>query len=387
MDPDAILLERAKRGKGNLKYQGAIEYHGELIAQWHNPKLFIDDIIGENETKQFTSIMLIGTPGTGKTTLATFISHNIHIRKPNYYVQHFNKKELLKFDQIINNLPSGRDVILIFDDVSLVFKEIRDPGVKTRILQTLTEARHPKFETSDRKVIVISNVHYMNALEKMWRSQGSWKFYTDMSGEEADVFNHMTKSKFKQKVQIFAQTTLEQFRRKQFDASLTKNKKHTYKINEPFRFVMCYDNSHLRFFLVPEEYCNLCSEHGQKLSKIEATPEEIDKLICRYYGVKDGRAGMKLALTNAGVTHQFRNNVVYSFNLAYDVLSVFSVDPDKLADYYRKIAQIPDKRLYTINKKKKDFIADLKEIRAKNKSAIGNFELQAPEFDDIDINL
>ena len=89
MDIDQIIADRKNKKNLKSKYQGAIQYKGEQIAQWHNPKLFLDDILGENDTKQFTSIMLIGTPGTGKSTLATFIAHNLHLKNPNYYVQHF----------------------------------------------------------------------------------------------------------------------------------------------------------------------------------------------------------------------------------------------------------------------------------------------------------
>ena len=386
MNVDAILANRTSgQNKKSRTYMGPIEYKGEKIAQWHSPKLFINDILGENKTKQFTSIMLIGTPGTGKTTLATFIAHNIHERNNNYYVQHFGREELLKFDTIIRQLPPTRDVILIFDDVSLVFKNIKDPTKRTKILTTLTEARHPTLEASDRKVIVIANVHYQNAMEKMWRSQGSWKFYTDMSGEESDVFNHMTKGKFKRKVEIFMETTLRQFRKEKFSVSLTNKKKREYEINNPFRFVMCYDNSKLRFFLVPEEFCNFCSREANKLKRTQATPDEIIALAEKYYK-KDGIAGLKLALVLSGQTEQYRNNTVYAFNTAKEILSSFDVDTEALAIKLRERAQIKDKRLYTIRKKNLDIMSDLKEVRAKIVSPLGSLVKDEPKID-IDLDL
>lgn len=386
MDVDLILAQRRK-GKNSKfsKYQGAIKYKGELIAQWHNPRLFIDDILGENKTKQFTSIMIIGTPGTGKSTLATFIAHNLHERNSNYYVQHFGREELLKFDVVITQLPPTRDVILIFDDVSLVFKNIKDPAKRTKILTTLTEARHPTLEASDRKVIVIANVHYKNSMEKMWRAQGSWMFYTDLSGEEADVFNHSTKSKFKRKVAVFMDTTLSQFRKEKFSTSLTIKKSREYEINKPFRFIMCYDNSKLRFFLVPEEFCNFCSKDSHKLKKTQATPDEIIALAEKYYK-KDGIAGLKLALLLAGHTLQYRNNPVYGLNTCKEILSTFDVDTEALAIKLRERAQITDKRLYTIRRKNLDFIKDLKDIRAKNVTPLGNI-LDETRQTDIDLEL
>lgn len=379
------LMSRAYSGtaKKKFRYMGAIDYHGQKIAQYHNPNLFINDILGENETKQFTSIMIIGTPGTGKTTLATFISHQCHTRR-NYFVFHFGRKELLKFDTVMNSLPN-QDLILIFDDVSLIFKHIKDPMQRTKILQTLTEARHPNFETTNRKVIVIANVHYMNSMEKMWRAQGSWKFYTDITGDEAQVFNQMTKNRYKHKVDTFMSVVLDQFRKKKFTVSLTNKQKKTYEINKPFRFIMCYDTTKLRFFLVPEEFCKFCVKDANKMKKTQATPREVDELICHYYGEKDGRAGMKLALTIAGVTHQFRNHPVYAYNLAKEILSTFDIDPEEMALYYRTKAQIKDKRLYTIRKKKVDFIKDLEEIKAKSVSPLGLLDHQP--INEIDLEL
>ena len=385
MDIDQIIADRKSGKNSQSRYQGPIQYKGEQIAQWHNPKLFLDDILGENKTKQFTSIMLIGTPGTGKSTLSTFIAHNLHLKNPNYYVQHFGREELLKFDSVIKQLPATRDVIMIFDDVSLVFKNIKDPAKRTKILTTLTEARHPTLEASDRKVIVIANVHYQNSMEKMWRAQGSWKFYTDMSGEEADVFNHMTKGKFKRKVEIFMDVTLKQFRREKFTVSLTMKQSKEYHINKPFRFVMCYDNSKLRFFLVPEEFCNFCSKDANKLKKTHATPDEIIQLVEKYYN-KDGIAGLKLALALSGHTEQFRNNTVYGLNTCKEILSTFNVDVENLALVLRERARIQGKRLYTIRKKKIDFFSDLQEIRTKNVTPLGSMVTETPNTDiDLDI--
>lgn len=363
MDSTSLLQDRltSKGKKAGYKYLGPIDYEGEKIAQYHNPDLFIRDIIGENETKQFTSILISGSPGTGKTTIAILIAHELHLYNPNFVVVVLGKKDLLKFDTVMDNLPQGRDVILIFDDVSNIFKHINDPDKRTRILTTLTEARHPKFEGTDRKVVVIANVHYIYSMEKMWRSQGSWKIYTDLSNEEMQNFNHATKSKFKHQLELFSSITLEQFRRKKFTVSLTNKQKRTYDINKPFRFIMVYDNSKLRFFLVPKRVCNFCSPDKNRNSKIKATPRDVIRLAEKIYG-PDGRAGLKIALSLQGQNAQWRNRTVYGLNTAIDILSSFDVDPEALAMELRKDAQIKDPRLYTINRKKVDFVQELKEI-------------------------
>lgn len=396
-----IMAGRFSDNKTN-RYKGAIDLAGEKIAQWHNPRIFIDDLYGENQTKQFTSVMIIGSPGTGKSSLHSKISHGIHTRNSNYFVLHLYRKHLLKLDQTLSDVPPGRDLVLNFHDVTGVFKDIASPQQKAKIITTLTEARHPNFEKTDRKVMVIVNVHYENSMEKIWRSQGSWKIYTDMNSDESQVFNGKTHNKFKNKVDIFQRTVLNQFRKKEFTTSLTENLDRTYvtggvRQDNPksqfynklgkLRFIMVYDTISVKFYLVDLEYCKLCSEGGQELKKTQATPKEIDQLICNYYGSKDGRAGMKLALVNAGVFHQFRNKPVYAYNIAYELLSQFDVDKEALATFYRNNAQIKDKRLYTPKRKKVDFFADLNDIRSKNVSPLGNLALNEQKIDDIDLNI
>lgn len=361
---DSKTLDAFYKNPQNFKskYLGPIKYEGQVIAQYHHPNRLITELLGENSSKQFTSVQIIGSPGTGKTTLATFIAHGIHTRDSSYVVYHFGKSELLRFDQVLDSLPTDRNLILIFDDVSLAFKLISGDQ-KTKILQALTEARHPKLEKTDRKVIIISITHYGNALEKLVRSQGSWKLYTDMNNEEQQNFNSITKGYFKNKVDSFAKIILDQFRKQEFEIAITNNKSRIYKINDPFRFVMYYDNSRVRFALVPAHSCNLCSKDKKQIKKTEATPDEIIDLAQKYYS-NHGIAGLKLALLVSGQTAQYQNQLIYSYNTCKEILSSFDIDLEQLALRMRERAQIKGTRLYTIRKKKTDFVADLEKIRA-----------------------
>jgi len=240
------ISESRYKSSFKKKYFGAIKFEGEEIAQWHNPKLFINDILGENRTKQFTSILLIGGMGSGKTTLSRFISHEIHTRE-DFLVYNLGKKELMSFDTYIDTLPN-RNLVLCFRDISLAFKTMKDPQQRNRVLQAITEARHPKWENSERRIISISEIHYIHATEKMHRSLGTWKFYTDLSTEELQNFNHITKGRYSTKAEIFAHTVTDMFRKSEFTVSLTNKKRRKYYTDKPFRFIMCFDNVSLRFF-------------------------------------------------------------------------------------------------------------------------------------------
>lgn len=355
--------ERALR-KNNSKYQGPIEFHDTPIAQWHNPRILIDELIAENAVKRFTSLLIIGTPGTGKTTLANYIAHGIHTRRP-YLVKHFGKKEILNFENVLDSLPN-EDLLLIFDDISLVFKMKEGQSKKSEILSALTEARHPKFEGSDRKVIIIANIHYMNSIEKMWRAQGGWKIYTDMSNEERLNFNAITKSQFDNKIKLFSKTTRDMFLKGKFELKTSmKSDLHTYTTDKPFRFFMCYDGNYPRFFFSVKESCLTCSETKNEYMKLSSN--EVIELIFKHYG-SDGIAGLKMELLRAGETAQFRNNVVYGYHDAKQLLATFDVNYEDLGITLRKRAKIPDTKLKHVKKKTSNLIEEAKKLQHKKQA-------------------
>lgn len=345
-----------------LKYQGAIQFHGVPIAQWHNPKILIDELIAENQVKRFTSALIIGTPGTGKTTLADFLVHEIHKKKPSYLVKNFGKKEVLNFGNVLDSLPN-EDLIMKLDDISLVFKMKEGQSNKNEILSALTEARHPKFENSDRKIMIFSNIHYMNSIEKMWRSQGGWKIYTDMSNEERLNFNAITKSQFDNKLKQFAKTTRDQFLKGKFTIKKSKKELQEYTTDHPGRLFMCYDGNYPRFFFSVKESCLTCS--GTKNEYMKLTPAQIIELISKHYG-NDGIAGLKMELLRAGETAQFRNNTIYSYFDAKKLLTTFDIEGgmEALGMALRKRAKIPDKKLKHVKKKSNDIIEEAKKLQS-----------------------
>ena len=351
-------LDKKAKNLMKSKYQGEIQFHDTPIAQWHNPKIMVDEIIAENKVKRFTSILIIGTPGTGKTTLANFIAHQIHL-KENYLIKHFGKKEILNFENVMDSLPD-EDLMLIFDDISLVFKLKEGQSKKSEILSALTEARHPKFAGQDRKVIIVANIHYMNSIEKMWRSQGGWKIYTDMSNEERLNFNAITKSQFNGKIKAFSNITRDMVRKGKFTLSITKKKKHEYITDKPFRFFMCYDGNYPRFFVFVKESCLKCSETKSQYMRLSAQ-NTID-LIFKHYG-NDGIAGLKMELLRSGETAQYRNNVVYGYHDAKKLLTTFDVDQEELSSLLRTRARISEKKLRHVKKKSSDLLDEAKALQ------------------------
>ena len=335
-------------GVSSEKYRGPILYKGEKIAQYHSPKPIIRDIYHENKVKRFTSILCIGTPGTGKTTLVNMMVHELH-NLGGYVVIWVGKKEIPRLEEILNSLPDS-DIIIIFEDLSNVFKLSKYAKYKSEVLSVLTEARHPALIDTDRRVIMFANIHYLNSIEKMWRSQGGWKIYTDMSDEDQQNFNQITNSRYRNKVRKFSKITLDMVRKGQFTISTTIKSSRTYRTDNPFRFAMAYDTRGVRFFVYTKESCAVCKSgkiRGDKYLKLSVS--DAIKIIDNRYG-KDGRSGLKLALLKHGQTQQYRNNIVYAYMDSIKLLSEADIDLELLSKTVRAMAGIKDKRLYNINK-------------------------------------
>lgn len=268
------LLDRIA-GKQDT-YRGQIKIklpdnNTEEIAQWHNPHSLIGRIYKQNQIQDFTSIMLIGGMGSGKTTLCTFLAHELH-KKGNYVIKWFGKEDIRNIDKIFETLPPAPHV-LIFDDVSKALEGM-PADRKRQVIQALTEVRHDKGRQNARKIITIVNVHYMMSFEKFWRSQGGIKIFTDIQREELNNINQMTKGIYARKLESFLKICDDQFTNKEFTVSLTERRDKTYTTNEPFRFAMVLDRKGVRFFLYYLDGCVLCNRH-QRIEQKQRVDEEV----------------------------------------------------------------------------------------------------------------
>ena len=157
---DIGAFGQISKPKYGSKYQGPIKYKDTEIAQWHNPKLFLEGLFNENRNKRFTSILNIGAMGSGKSTVRRFIEHHAHEKK-GYYVVNFTADDMPHLDERLADLPLNRDLFMAFEDVSLVFK-LMSGERKNRALATITTARHPnlgntrdsKIKAPDRRIMI-----------------------------------------------------------------------------------------------------------------------------------------------------------------------------------------------------------------------------------------
>ena len=366
---DIGAFGQISKPKYGSKYQGPIKYKDTEIAQWHNPKLFLEGLFNENRNKRFTSILNIGAMGSGKSTVRRFIEHHAHEKK-GYYVVNFTADDMPHLDERLADLPLNRDLFMAFEDVSLVFK-LMSGERKNRALATITTARHPnlgntrdsKIKAPDRRIMIVSEIHYIPAMEKMMRSFSSWRFYSDMSEEEEGIFNHATRGKYQTKVDTYRKLVLNQFRKSEFTVSLTASQNKTYEIDKPFRLVMCYDTARVRFFLVPREDCSLCNADYE--AQPNATAEELIKLM-ESYDPKHATQALKTVLAVKNYSDQYPRDLARTIEVAKHAMASVRVPPEALAMALRKKSKYTGKPYKHSRLKKRDYMADLARIRAES---------------------
>ena len=95
---------------------------------------------------------------------------------------------------------------------------------------------------------------------------------------------------------------------------------------------------------------------------MKLSSENIIDLVYRHYG-NDGIAGLKMELLRAGETAQYRNNTIYGYFDAKELLATFDVNYEELADTLRKRAKIPGKKLRYRKKKSSDLLDEAKALQ------------------------
>ena len=69
-----MKLNQVQIQKGTKKYFGQTTFQGTEIAQYYSPTPKLLDMYNENQTMNFTSILNVGVPGSGKSTMVQLIS-------------------------------------------------------------------------------------------------------------------------------------------------------------------------------------------------------------------------------------------------------------------------------------------------------------------------
>lgn len=252
-----------------------------LTTTWKNARMIRNhsiracarEILNVNRGIDVVKVNLIGSPSTGKTTLAKTLAHLIHEEADTpYVIKIFSRAELLDMENTLAKLQPLNHV-MIFDDVSWLQAGANKNKID-QVQKTFTEIRHLP-GGQDIKVIIIFNFHYQMGMPKHLR-QAHFFGFTDCGSSETENIQKMVGLKNMYKVQEFRNAAYEYGSSYKaateetpehlptFSYKISKVGKFTYTYRQPFAPALWWNNNSLRHIVFPirdwiEPICYICT--------------------------------------------------------------------------------------------------------------------------------
>jgi len=266
--------------KQNSRAPLTIEWKNTRMIRNHSIRACVREILNVNRGIDVVKINLIGTPSTGKTTLAKTLGHLIHtLSDVPYIVKMFNREDLMDMENTIKKLQPINHV-LIFDDVSWLSAGNNKQKLD-QIQKTFTEIRHLE-GGQDIKVIIIFNFHYNLSIPKHLR-QADFFIYTSIGSSELENTQKLVGNKNTAKLLDFRRVYQESIStgsaatptNSEVPATFSfrlmgrGNNKFTYTWRKPFAPALFWNNDSLRPIIFParewiDKICHVCSEVTEK---------------------------------------------------------------------------------------------------------------------------
>lgn len=263
-------------------------------------------IAGRARALDVVKIGIVGSMGTGKSTLAQAVAHAIHVEMKAKYgmpfaVRTLGKDDLLKLDSTLRALPTA-NYVLIFDDVSFL-SETHGHKSMSKVKSTLTTIRHR--EGRDVKFVIIYNYHYGRGMDKFLR-QTDFKFFTTVGDEEDSYMSEAfgAGGRTEPTVREFRARVISAQSRGTWQAKVGKDSVHVYKYRDPWIPVLFADGQRLRHAIGPTRQwltprCPTCSIAEQSN---EIDPAAFMEHAERSLGAGNVRQAIKLIALENGVS-------------------------------------------------------------------------------------
>ena len=242
-----------------------------ITTDWQNAKMIrnqsiravVREILNLSDSLDVVKINIIGTPSTGKTTLAETLAHLCHkmSKKIPYTVKLFTRNDLLNFEETLSKLQPTNHII-IFDDISFMSATAGKRQID-RIQKAFTEIRHLP-GGQDVKIIAIFNFHYNMAVSKYMR-QSEFFFYTSVGSSELENTQNIVGKRYTQKILDFRKINQQALTSRKFTFNLgKKGQKFTYEWRKPFTPLLFWNNNSARIVVSPKRewidpICSICS--------------------------------------------------------------------------------------------------------------------------------
>ena len=185
--------------KSDILIEDTTTWLGTKIARKHSFLKTIKEIVNHQLQNEVTSIGLQGREGTGKSTLAKILAHEIHtemskkttskdipqetrekIRK-GYSVHFLNDNDLIHFQDTIDSMPNSNRII-VFDDVSFLTGKASKKELD-HLKNAFTTIRH-QTNGEDVKTVIIFCYHYSRGLDIYLRDTVV-RYFTSIRAEES----------------------------------------------------------------------------------------------------------------------------------------------------------------------------------------------------------
>jgi len=258
-----------------------------------SPMPTVDRILTYSARTGFCGILCIGMSGTGKSTLARFLVHQLH-QKKNFNIHWYERDDIQRLDKIIASLQKGLDHIIVMDDASFSLEQLKREDI-TKIAQKLTYVRHDV----RGQVIVIMNIHYSKAISRFFRNV-PFAFLTSITQEEVHTFQDVWphgRWKFKDFAWYYQQMMFTD--KWTFDVDRWENKTMTYRTDDPFRLGLAMEGNYIHFIVYLKDGCTLCDAQFD-IKKIVNSKELVDYFV-KSYGLPRARSILNLyAFTKHG---------------------------------------------------------------------------------------
>src|SRR6185503_9340506 len=247
--PDSDHVE-SFRSKGDQLISYKVGDTDAPMMVKHTPARLAWDIWTHNQRTKFTPVMVMAMPGFGKTTFNRCVIHYLHEHDPSYSINYYQNTDILVLDRILENLPKRKPAILVFDDVSYILENLRQPD-RIKILDRLSRIRETIDPDKETPSILFMDYHYSYAMPKTFR-QSNFKVYLSVTDEERENYMKQMGYQNKTKIQNYIRIFIAMMRYGRFWVKKPSNpaEQLTYYTDKPFRpaLVSNYGELHLTLF-------------------------------------------------------------------------------------------------------------------------------------------
>lgn len=284
------------------------QWKGEWMVRNHSFTASVLEIMKMSQNSDVVKINLIGSPGTGKTTLAKSIGHlghKIGLKRFNtpYVVKLFDKENLLNFEETLASLEP-QNHILIFDDVSFLGAHASKQQIEM-VKQAESEIRHLP-GGQDVKIIEIKNFHYTLGVDKVLR-QNDFSYFTTVGSSELENMQKIVGTKYTPLLHQFQKIRKECVINEKFTFKLSNHgKPFIYRYRDPFIPLLFHNGNTLRIVVSPsrewmDAICTICSHAKETKMKGYASTEEFAKDLNLKFGVGVARNAVRIILQRNGM--------------------------------------------------------------------------------------